>query len=315
MVEDDLQPLVSVVIPFVGNVDWLREAVESVLAQTLESWELIIVSDEPLSTTTHLARLDQRISVLPGNATGPAANRNAGIRAAKGEYVAFLDADDLFLAEKLECQLDRMRAQSASFSHTSYEQIGVDGTRITYVRSGQFSGDVYPKIFLQCPIATPTVVVRRDLLLENLFREELHIGQGEDTLQWIALARVATLVGIDTPLSRVRIHGANTALNSEFELAAWRNIARLALPEDTALPARSRRSIESDVFWMIAFLERRRGRRGAAGRAALRAFVLRPSSLWARIPGVRAKQRVLATASRLRARSRRAKRERRPDDV
>lgn len=258
-------------------MEWLRQAIDSVRAQTLEAWEIVIVSDEPLELTADLEDMDPRIRILPGAQTGPAANRNIGVRAARAEYVAFLDADDLFVPEKLQRQLAMMQQQRASFSHTSYDQIATDGTHIATMASGSFGGDVYPRIYLCCPLATPTVMARRDLLLANPFDERLRVG--EDTLTWIALGRQARLLGIDEPLSRVRIHGRNAALDPEAQIAAWRSIGNLALPADPTLAPEVRVAIHSEVHWTIGLLEWRRGRWIAAGRSALRAFALRPRSL------------------------------------
>ncbi|TFG55950.1 MAG: glycosyltransferase family 2 protein, partial [Deltaproteobacteria bacterium] len=100
---------VSVVIPFRGRIPWLREAVDSVLAQTFRDFELILVDDgstenvsgEPWvrHESVHYFRQDPR---------GPGAARNQGLPLARGRYVAFLDSDDLFLPEKLEVQYRKM---------------------------------------------------------------------------------------------------------------------------------------------------------------------------------------------------------------
>jgi hypothetical protein len=303
MSRNTLEPLVSVVIPFAGKVDWLVEAVDSVLAQTFTSWEVVIVSDEPLSAIAHVVNRDDRIRAYAGDGTGPAASRNAGIQASQGEYVAFLDADDLFRRNKLECQLAAMRDEGADFSHTSYEQFGNDGERIATIPSGHFSGHVYPAILLRCPVATPTVMVRRELLLDTPFNETLSIG--EDTLEWIALARVANLLGVDEPLSCVRIHGNNAALDAASQVAAWQSIYHLALPADRALPGRVRRRTKSEIRKTIALLERQRGRRIAATRERIHAFILQLPASCMRIV-VLTTQFVLSPRSTLaRARNRR----------
>jgi glycosyltransferase involved in cell wall biosynthesis len=279
--EDQAAPLVTVVVPFRGNVNWLGEAVDSVLRQTFPHWDLIIVSDEPMSLTDHLVRLDHRIRVLKGKGTGPASNRNVGVRASTADYVAFLDADDAFYPEKLERQFQAMNHRGATFSHTSYEQVGPDSQTIGTITAGRFGGRVYPRILLSCPVATPTVIAHRDLLLENPFDETLGLGQGEDTVAWIALARAAgELLGIDEPLSRVRMHGGNVALDLEAQAAAWRSICEISLRADPSLSRQIRRRAKAAFHTNLALLERQRGRRLVARRESLQASFLRvPTSV------------------------------------
>jgi glycosyltransferase involved in cell wall biosynthesis len=262
-------PSITVVVPFIGDVGWLEEATRSVLAQTVPDLELIIVSDAPPATVAHLPGWDERIHVLAGDRTGPAAARNIGIRLARGDYVAFLDADDLFLPTKLELQVGAMAESGCGFSHTSYERVTATGEPLDRVPAGRFTGSVYPTILLQCPIATPTVVVRRELLGDEPFRESLRVA--DDTLLWIDLARRSELLGIDEPLTRVRMHETNAALDPASQLIAWRSILHIALPRDATLSMRKRQHTKTQIHRTIALLERMRGRRAAAWLAGARA--------------------------------------------
>jgi glycosyltransferase involved in cell wall biosynthesis len=262
-------PEVSVVVPFVGDVAWLEEATRSVLEQTMSSLELIIVTDSPLDAVAHLATWDARVRILEGDKTGPAAARNIGVRDARAPYVAFLDADDVLLPQKLEHQLAAMAEAASSFSHTSYEQVTESGEPLSTIASGQFGGAVYPRVLLHCPVATPTVVVRRELLGERPFRESLRVA--DDTLLWIDLARRTQLLGLDEPLTKVRMHESNAALDPESQLIAWRSILAIALPQDRELPITTKRRTIATIHRTIAGLERTRGRRFAATIADLRA--------------------------------------------
>ncbi|MBV9526811.1 glycosyltransferase family A protein [Sphingomonas sp.] len=106
-----MSPKVSIVTAYRNAAAYLRQAIESVLAQSVGEWELLLVDDR---STDHgpdiaadYARLDKRIRLLsttPGR-TGAAAARNLGLEQARGEFVAFLDADDLLVPDKLECEL------------------------------------------------------------------------------------------------------------------------------------------------------------------------------------------------------------------
>jgi glycosyltransferase involved in cell wall biosynthesis len=96
-------PKVSVIIPFQNRIPWLKEAVESVLAQTFQDFEIIIVDNA--STDAYEAPNDPRIQYIRQEDRGPAGGRNRGMDVARGDYIAFLDSDDLFMPAKLERQV------------------------------------------------------------------------------------------------------------------------------------------------------------------------------------------------------------------
>lgn len=115
-----MNPLVSVVIPTYNRAHSIERAVRSVLAQTYTAWELIIVDDGSTDGTTEvLSRFGDTIRVIHQLNAGPSAARNAGIRAAKGELVAFLDSDDEWLSEKLEHQVQLMHSSNVILSATN----------------------------------------------------------------------------------------------------------------------------------------------------------------------------------------------------
>lgn len=128
-------PAVSIITPTYNSADFVRETIESVLAQTFQDWEMLIVddgsTDETLGIVDALARTDARLKVtrLSENA-GPAVARNTGIDLASGRYIAFIDADDLWLPTKLERQLEFMRERDSPFSYTAYDKIDEAGRRI-----------------------------------------------------------------------------------------------------------------------------------------------------------------------------------------
>jgi len=107
------KPLVSVIINFLNAGEFIQEAIESVFAQSYDNWELLLLDDGSTDTSTKVAlgyakRYPEKVRYLehPEHRNrGAAVSRNLGISHAKGEYVAFLDADDVWLASKLEEQV------------------------------------------------------------------------------------------------------------------------------------------------------------------------------------------------------------------
>ena len=126
-------PLVSVIMPAYREEAFLKAAVDSVRAQTMPDWELLILDDcspdNTFALAQSLAEGDSRITVLRNEQNmGVAATRNRGITLAKGKYVAFLDGDDLWLERKLELQLKKLEEENADIVYCAYQIMEADGT-------------------------------------------------------------------------------------------------------------------------------------------------------------------------------------------
>jgi teichuronic acid biosynthesis glycosyltransferase TuaG len=132
---------VSIITPVYNAARWLPETLESVRAQTMSDWEHVLVddgsTDESVSIIKAAAAADSRIRLLHTSCKGgPAVARNLALESARGCYAAFLDADDLWLPEKLECCLEWMRAHGSSFVFHDYRHMSADGTRMGAVVTG-----------------------------------------------------------------------------------------------------------------------------------------------------------------------------------
>ncbi|WP_340064189.1 glycosyltransferase family 2 protein [Ascidiimonas aurantiaca] len=128
----DEQPLVSVIMPAYNAGKFIKDSITSVRNQTYTNWELIITDDASTDTTANLVKdfciKDPRIQLLqlPGN-FGAGMARNKAIEHAQGDFIAFLDADDLWVPEKLEKQLLFMQKKNIQVSFTSYNLISEKG--------------------------------------------------------------------------------------------------------------------------------------------------------------------------------------------
>ena len=126
--------LVSVIMPAYNSAEFITEAILSVQKQTYPDWELLVIDDASkdftLSKVQTLAKEDPRIKILENKKNkGTGFSRNKGIRAAQGDFIAFLDADDLWKANKLETQLEFMKSNELSVSYSSYERIAENGQK------------------------------------------------------------------------------------------------------------------------------------------------------------------------------------------
>ena len=117
-------------MPSYNTAPYIKQTIQSVLNQTYTNWELIIVDDCSTDNTDEVLKgiNDNRIRYFKNEVnSGAAASRNIALREAKGQWIAFLDSDDLWLPTKLERQIEFMNSNNYSFSYTNYEEIDVDG--------------------------------------------------------------------------------------------------------------------------------------------------------------------------------------------
>ena len=187
------QPLITVVIPNYNGYRFLAQAIESVLAQTYPNLELIVVDDGSTDASAEIAaakaQTDQRIRLIAlGTNRGVANARNAGIAEAKGEYIALLDNDDLWTADKLERQL-KIAQNGADIVYCSYDFIDENDDTIQKPFLVPAQTD-YKKMLTSSVISSSTAFVKAELLQEHPFRSDFY---HEDYVLWMELLRVCPL--------------------------------------------------------------------------------------------------------------------------
>jgi glycosyltransferase involved in cell wall biosynthesis len=219
-------PLVSIVLATFNRLKYLRPAMDSVFAQTFQDWELIIADDGSESETiAYLAALAllPRVKVLRLTHTGkPAVVRNVALRQARGEYVAFMDSDDLWLPEKLAIQIASLRRRSACrWSQTTFVLVDACGEPIKAMPAAD--GWILEKLLkTETAIALPSVVAYRDSV-ERVGGFDEQLVTGEDYDLWLRLAAQSEIDAVDQPLTLVRRHQEHYANAA----TAIRNIIRV----------------------------------------------------------------------------------------
>jgi teichuronic acid biosynthesis glycosyltransferase TuaG len=190
-------PLVSVVIPSFNSESYIRQTVESVRRQSLDDWELIVVDDCSTngapSVVDDLAQQDRRIRQirLERNAGRPAIPRNVGLQAARGRYVAFLDADDLWHPQKLEVQIGFMRQRGARFTCTETrwfrEEAEVADRLDARVGPPRATDIDHRRLLRKNVIPTSSVVAEREILARHPFIEDARYKAIEDYHCWLTV--------------------------------------------------------------------------------------------------------------------------------
>jgi len=249
-------PRVSVILPTFNRLEFLRGAVDSVRAQSFEDWEMVIADDGSDGTTRDwLRRVERdRVRVLWLEHCGnPARVRNSALALARGEFVAFLDSDDLWARDKLAKQLRALEQSTARWSYTACDRIDAQDRRIA---AGGMrppgDGDVLvPLLALSAGIAMPTVMAERRLLKEiGGFDERQRFGEFHDLCLRLALR--ARAIGIPEVLCSVRAHDRHFSANRVAAHADWMRLyAKMAtlMPEAPlrALCLRMRARMALDV--------------------------------------------------------------------
>lgn len=188
------KPQVSVVIPAYNAAALIGQTIQSVINQTFSDWEIIVVNDCSTDETSFvveaLAERDDRIKLktLDKNFGGPAGPRNVGVDLARGDLVAFLDADDIWHPMKLEIQLQVLNETKADFVCSQMRDF-TDNESINFDDAEKFSLEFisFQQQSIRARIPTSSVIARRDLLKAHPFKEDISYKAVEDYHCWLHL--------------------------------------------------------------------------------------------------------------------------------
>jgi len=225
---------VSVVIPAYNAERYLPQTIASVVAQTHENWELLVADDCSTDGTRRVVAQhtadDARIRLIAlAQNGGPAMARQAALSAARGRFIAFLDADDLWLPEKLRRQLAFMQSTGAAFSCTAFRRISADGCRVGRVvrvpprlTYGQLLGNT--------AVATSTAILDRQLTGPFRMTKTYY----DDFALWLEITRRGFPVsGLNEDLMRYRVVAGSVSRSKARSAAmvwrTYREVERLGL--------------------------------------------------------------------------------------
>jgi glycosyltransferase involved in cell wall biosynthesis len=248
-------PQISVIIPSYNQAQFVAAAVESVLAQTYPEVEAIVVDDGSTDDTQAvLAAYSGRIRCIHQENRGLAGARNTGFLASRGDYLLFLDSDDLIHPDKLALHVSLMEADPAfGLVYSAWQQINADGTQVLGEvrpnRQGQLLKELLLRRFFF--FASAAVVRRECMERVGLFDESLQWS--EDADMWLRLARAGYPFGyIDRTLLKYRIHADSmTASISPEQVRGWlagldKFFADPALPDDI-------RALEGEAYSILHY--------------------------------------------------------------
>ena len=208
--------MVSIITPSFNSIRFLAQTIDSILAQSYQDWELLIVDDFSTDNSIELieryVRCDERIHLIKLKKNcGAAIARNLAIKAAKGRYIAFLDSDDLWYPYKLEKQIAFMTETGCPFSFGAYEKINEIGEVIGYV--GVPERVAYHELLKTCVIGCLTAVYDTEYF-GNV--EMPLIRKRQDFGLWLRLLKKTEFAyGVQYPLGKYRVRLGSISSNKK----------------------------------------------------------------------------------------------------
>jgi teichuronic acid biosynthesis glycosyltransferase TuaG len=188
--------LVSVIIPYYKKKEFILKSINSVLKQSYKNFEIIIIYDdrekEDLDLIKKIVSIDKRIKlIINKKSLGAGLSRNRGIKKAKGDFISFIDSDDLWEKKKLELQIKFMKKNNYSISHTSYNIIDINNNLLAKRTAKNFFN--VSELLKSCDIGLSSVIVRREILIgECLF---VSLKTKEDFVLWLNILKKNFKIG------------------------------------------------------------------------------------------------------------------------
>jgi len=201
-------PLISIIMPVYNVESYISDSIDSVLRQTYKNWELLIVDDKSTDNTKEIikefSKKDSRIKSIfrEHNGGKPSIAKNSAFEYIKGEYIAFLDSDDLWLESKLEKQLKLIKKDNFALCYTGGYLIDENSNEIGSFLPKYQNGFIFKKMLARYEINNQSVVIRSDVFQK--FNEEITIGEDYNLFMEIVLNY--KVCNIKEKLVKYRVH-------------------------------------------------------------------------------------------------------------
>lgn len=217
-----MKPLITVIMPVYNASKYMRESIESVIVQSYKNWNLILIddgsTDESISIIEEYCKKDQRIRKILLKHNGGVANaRNEGIALAEGDYIAFLDSDDLWKPDKLQIQVDYILQTGCKFVYSAYDVINEQGEYLKTI-TPYWSKVGYEQLLNTNIIACCTIVVESGIMKKDPMPQLKH----EDYATWLNILKHNQIEAQQVPgvLAAYRKVKGSVSSN-KFQTIAW----------------------------------------------------------------------------------------------
>jgi glycosyltransferase involved in cell wall biosynthesis len=227
------QPLVSVIMPAYNAEKYISEAIESVINQTYQNWELIVIDDGSTDNTAAIVNTfyDKRIKTLLESNAGQSLQLNKGIAIAKGRYIAIAHADDINLPNRLALQVSFLEKNASIGVLGSKIKIFNENHHYNMLEFPENTDECYGMLFYANPIAHPAVMIRNGILIQTEIRYNENHKAAEDYNLWIRLSEKTKIANLPICLVLYRTHKNQTSNLKKVEEEKVVNESRLLLIE------------------------------------------------------------------------------------
>jgi glycosyltransferase involved in cell wall biosynthesis len=247
--------LISVIIPVYNSQNTIKDTIESVLNQSFTDFELIIINDgSPDASLDVIGQVkDERIRVFSYPHAGANASRNRGVDRAKGDYISFLDADDLWTPDKLECQLKALQDNpEAAVAYSWTNCIDESGNFLRRGSYCSFSGEVYAQLLLIDFLENGSNPLIRREALTTVGKFDQSLTHAEDWDMWLRLAASYPFVAVPSPQILYRVSADSASNNlAKMEADCLRVIERAFAHASPSIQHLKRYSIANIYIYLI----------------------------------------------------------------
>lgn len=251
---DEIKPVVSVIMATYNVQEYVGEAIESILNQTLENFELIIIddfsNDNTLNIIEEYAAKDKRIMLIKNSCRmGAAATRNKGIIKARGKYVAIMDSDDYSYPDRLQWQVNFMEANKDVILSGGSIEICDEELNPLNIRSYPVTHDVIMKNFFRyCPFGHSAVIFRASQASDILYNEAFRAAQDYDF--YLKMSTLGKLANIDKALVKLRTRRTSISSGRAKEQALLTLYVRIKAICEYGY----RMSFLDKCYWLVQFI-------------------------------------------------------------
>jgi glycosyltransferase involved in cell wall biosynthesis len=229
-----LDDLVSILTPSYNSEQFVAETIESVLAQTYQNWEMIIVDDcsedNSVDVISKYIKNDNRIKLIESKTNrGPALSRNEALKTTNGRFIAFLDSDDLWMSEKLEKQVEFMKLKAAVLSYTAYAKIDEYGHIGNFVEAPEKVN--YKQLLQTCSIGILTAMYDSKKIGKIYMPDIFSV---EDYAIWLQITKQGyEAYGLNEKLALYRVRKSGISSNkikkAAYQWKVYRELENLSI--------------------------------------------------------------------------------------
>lgn len=281
-------PLVSVIIPVYNAEKYIEQTIQSVLQQTFQDFEIIVLNDGSKDHSgeiiQRMQQADNRIQYIPKANTGVSDTRNIGISKAKGKYLAFLDADDLWKPDNLERKISKLSETEKKWIFSDHESIDENGNLISDTKRVLSSNDILNRLLLWdrgdvVPGPCSNIVAEKKLFDEGV-KFDVSLSSPADRDICIQLAATTEPAIIQEKLWQYRIH-AQSMSNQNLKVAKEVIVFIKKMKNSTLFESRDvKRKALSNLYYMLAGYYNNNGHKLSGLKYFGKAVLLSPGNVW-----------------------------------